>query len=315
DRSQHFRRLLRQISFGLCLQALASAGLLAVGGYLVINEHLSLGQLVAAEIVVALVVASFSKLGKQLESYYDLLAAVDKLGYLQDLPHERLTGDPLPAKSGGLAISIFDVAYAYHDHPTPAVNHITHTIQPGSRVAIVGPNGSGKSTLLDLILGLRVPEHGRIEYDGLDLRSLGLESVRDVVAVVRALEFFEGTILENLRMGRAECTLEAIRAALEKVDLYDVVMNLPEGLNTPLTPGGAPLSLGQANRLMIARALLAQPRLLVLDESIDGFDPELQKSLLAKLLAPNPDRTTIIITHRPDIMAACDQVISMTGAS
>lgn len=313
-RQQHFRIVLRQFMVALLLQALASTVLLGLGGYLVITEQLTLGQLVAAEIIVALVVASFTKLGKHLESYYDLLAAVDKLGHLMDLPLERSQGVAHQARSRGASIRINSIGFVYETGQRTVLDGFSLDIEPGERVALLGPNGAGKSTLVEILYGLRTPTRGHVEIDGIDLRNLRLESLREHISVVKGIEIFEGSILENLRMGREELSLAAVRQALQDVGLLEDLLDLPEGLNTQLGTGGAPLSLGQAERLMLARAVAAQPRLLVLDEMLDDMDQEVRHQVLPVILGRQAHWTLLVITHSQDVAALCDRKVRLGRA-
>jgi ABC-type bacteriocin/lantibiotic exporter with double-glycine peptidase domain len=303
---------MRQIGFALFLQAVSNAALLAVGGWLVVRERLTPGQLVAAQLVVALVVASFAKFGKQLESYYDLLAAIDKLGSLTDLPLERGGGTEHRARSRGASLALHDVDFGY-DERKRILSGFRVDIAPGECIAIVGPNGSGKSTLGELLFGLRSPDRGRIEIDGVDLRDVTLASFRSHAALVQGVEIFEGSLLANVRMGREGIGLEEVRDALRAVGLLDAVLGLPQGLLTPLWTGGRPLSLGQANRLMLARAMVGQPRLLILDESLDLLDPTDRDLVLHSLMRPEAPWTLVMITHRPDLAALCQRQIRLPG--
>jgi putative ABC transport system ATP-binding protein len=309
-RAAHFRVLMRQIGFALLLQASANAGLLAMGGYLVIMGKLTLGELVAAELVVTMVVATFAKLGKQIEAYFDMYAAVDKVGHLLDLPLERNGGIALQHRTGGLSLKLQSLKFSYgHDHSV--IQNLSMEIKAGERVALMGPNGVGKSTLMDIIFGLRTPTSGSVEIDGHDLRDYGLDLLRQDIAMVDRIEVFEGSVLENLRMGRHDISFDDVRSALERVGLLQSVMSLPEGLNTPLWPGGSPLSLGQANRLMLARAVLGQPRLLILDETLDNMDPSLRAKVLPAILGPGLNWTLIVVTHSEEVAKLCTRTIRL----
>ena len=310
-RGDHFWVLLRQMGFALFLQVAANVSLLAIGGWLVIQEKLTLGELVAAEIVVTLVVATFAKLGKQLEAYYDLLAAVDKLGHLIDLPLERSDGVRHQSHTGGISVSVRDLAYQYEGANKPALRPLNLSIEPGERIALTGPNGVGKSTLIELLFGLRQPKQGRVEIDGVDLRSLRLDTVREHVAMVHRIEVIEGSIYENIRMGRDTITLTEVLDALEKVGLREAVMAFPDGVQTRLWTGGSPLSLGQANRLMIARAIVGQPRLLILDESLDHMDQEIRDTVWPAILGPEPAWTVLVVTHSEEVAARCTRRIHL----
>ncbi len=308
-RADHFRVLMRQLGFALVLQAVANVALLGIGGVLVIRGELTLGELVAAEIVVTLVVATFTKLGKQLEAYYDLLAAVDKLGYLIDLPVER-DGGAAHRATGGAAVEAREVSFAY-DPGRGVLNRLSLRLEPGERVALVGPNGAGKSTLAELLYGLRSPAGGSVTLDGLDTRSIRLDDLREHVALVKGVEIIEGTILENVRLGRDEVSLADARDALDRVGLWDAVLDTPGGLEARLGANGSPLSLGQAARLMVARALVGRPRLLILDEALDHMDAQARARVLPAVLGPESPWTLLVITHSDEVAALCGRSIRL----
>lgn len=309
-RQNHFGIILRQLVFALLLQAVASTVLLGLGGYLVIQGQLTLGQLVAAEIVVSLVVASFAKLGKQLETYYGLMAAMDKLGQLMDLPLERNEGVEHHPRGAGASVLVRDLTFGY-DESRPVLEGFNLELHAGDRVALLGPNGAGKTTLLELLFGMRQPERGRIEIDGMDLRDLRLESLREHIAIVRGLEVFDGTIIDNVRMGRDELSVADVRRALESVGLLEDLLDLPDGLRTRLSVGGRPLSLGQAERLMLARAIVGNPRLLVLDEVLDDMDRSVRAEVLPAILGPNARWTLLVITHSQEVAALCGRQVRL----
>lgn len=307
-RGKHFRVLMRQVIGSFTLQALASATLLGVGGWLVISRQMTLGQLVAAEIVVALVVSGFTKFGKHLESFYDLMASLDKLGYLTDLPVERETGGAMVQKEGGARLRMRDVT-VHAGIRGKLLEGVNLELEGGARVALVGGTGSGKSTLLDLLYGLKQPQGGYVEIDGRDYREVKLGDLRNQIGLVRDPQIFEGTILENLQLGDAGMTVEEASAALEQVGLLDSVLRLPEGLGTKLATGGLPLSPGQRVQLELARALAHSPRLLILDECLDWLDalPE-RDALLDFLFDRKRGWTLVVVSHTADILRRCDRV-------
>ncbi len=310
-RGAHFRILLRQSVFAFAVQVAASVALLALGGYLVHTEQLTLGQLVAAEIVVTLVVGTFAKFGKQLESFYDLLAAVDKIGYLIDLPIERPGGVVHAGGAHPAKLDVHDVEFAYEGIQRNTVSRFSMRVGPGDRVAVTGPNGSGKSTLMDILYGLRSPSAGWVEFDGMDMRELNLEAMRHHIALVQRIEIFEGTLLDNVRMGRSDIGVSQVRHALEQVGLLETAMALPAGLETPLWTGGSPLSLGHANRLMLARAIVGRPRLLILDETLEQMDESIQKKIIPLIFDRSAPWTLVLVTHSPEIQSMCDRVIRL----
>ena len=312
-RSRHFRILLRQILGGFGIHAVASGLLLGVGGWLVIQLQLTLGQLVAAEIVVSLILSGFSKLGKHLELYYDLVAAVDKLGYLQDLPDEPSGRELLPVASGPARLRFREVSFGYAGR-LALLSGVTFEVPPGQHTGLTGRHGSGKSTLLDLIYGFRQATGGSVEIDGFDLRELERARLRSQVALVREGEIFDGSIVDNVRMGRAIDTGE-IRAALAQVGLLEHCLLLPKGLETRLQSGGSLLSSGQAIRLLLARALVGRPRLLLIDEALDHTDdsPELE-AIFSVLFDPKAPWTLILASSQPALLQRCSAVYEVKTA-
>lgn len=298
-RAVHFRILMRQFGGSLAIQALASASLLGVGGVLVIQRQLALGQLVAAELVVAAVVTGIAKIAKHLESYYDLLASVDKLAALTGLPLES-DGTEAPSASqvpAGLHVRMQEFAV---------------TVKPGDRVGIKGNSGAGKSLLVDAICGYRQPLGCTVEIDGTDIRHLRLAQLRLSVELVRGVEVFQGSILENIRVGRKEIGVQDLQATLELLGLWEAIQALPEGLNTVLTPGGFPLSEGQGQVLMIARAIAGKPRLLILDEALDYLmDAEVRERISDVLFQAATPWTLLVVTSRPELLARCGKILDL----
>ena len=311
-RRTHYRIVLRQLLFALGLQATVAAALLGLGGWLVLQGQLTLGQLVAAELIVTVIVGSFAKMGKHLETFYDLLASVDKLGHLFDLPierHDKLFH--LPA-AGPAHVAVRQVAYAYGGHSAHAALHgVSFEVQPGQCVALLGPSGSGKSTLIDLLSGVRQPTSGHVELDGIDLRELRVDSLREHLAVARTIQIFHGTIDENVRLNRPHVSAQDVRQALAAVGLVDELLELPDGLNTMLQTDGAPLSTTQALRLMLARAMVGRPRLLLIDGTLDALPDEMQEAMLANLLGPGRPWTTLIATGRRGVSDRCEQAVPL----
>jgi ABC-type bacteriocin/lantibiotic exporter with double-glycine peptidase domain len=309
-RKSHWSILFRQIIGSLAMQAVGTAAVLAAGGYLVMERQLTLGQLVAAELVVAATLSSFSKFGKQLETYYDLLAAVDKLGYLTDLPLEHNGPENVPA-IGCACVELRQVGFQYASGRT-MLSEVNLRIEPSSRVGFTGPSGSGKSTLVDLIYGFREPTSGAMLLDGADYRSLKLYDVRNQLAIVRSPEIFHGSIEENIRLGNPNLGSAEIRRIMDFAGLSPAVEALPEGLKTELVTGGQPLTAHQTMLLMVARAIACQPRLLILDEILDRMEetPE-RDELITRLIDRANPWTLIIVSSSPSILRRCDRVFTV----
>ena len=301
-RKKHFRIVWRQTLFALLLEAIASTVLLGLGGWLVINRQLTLGQLVAGELIVTLVLTALSKSGKYVEIFYDLQASLDKLGVIDELPLEPEGGEILPSSDAPMRV----IAEIHHGDQRVK----RFEAQPGERVAVIGKSGSGKSFLLETLALLRVPREGLLEFDGIDARSLDRAATRLRTALVGTSETFAGTVAENVRVGRTELSAADVREALEMVGLHEEIARLPQGVATPLFSDGLPLSTNEILRLSVARAIAGKPRLLLIDGLLDGLDihdcPELVESLFERA----SPWTLVIVTARDDITRRCDKTVN-----
>jgi ABC-type bacteriocin/lantibiotic exporter with double-glycine peptidase domain len=315
ERSKHFRVLLRQYGATLILQAVGVSALLGVGGFLVIGNRLTIGQLIAAELIVTTVLASLTKFSKQLSLFYDLLAAVDKIGYFTDLPLEKSGREPVRSVTGGARVALSNVTFNYEGRPGGVLEGISVTMEAGSRLGITSGTGGGKSTLLDLIYGLRLPVSGAIEYDGQDYRELRLGDLRSQIARVGEPEIFAGTITDNIRLGNAGLSLAGIREALAAVGLLEDVKAFPEGLQTELVTNGLPLSRKQAVRLALARAIAGRPRLLIIDEMLDWLDEPECGQLLDMLFDRQQPWTLLVATRRPEVLARCERIYRLDSGN
>ncbi|RWZ68370.1 ABC transporter ATP-binding protein [Labedella populi] len=209
------------------------------------------------------------------------------------------------------AVRFTDVSFGYPGSLEPAVSGVTWSIPRGTHAAIVGVSGSGKSTLTSLLARVWDPQSGSVELDGIDLRGIPLGEVRSRVAIVSQRPFVFGrSVRENLVLGAPDATKEEIAAALHVATLEDVVASLPQGLDTPLRERGARLSGGQLQRLALARALITDPDVLVLDESTGALDPVTEHSVRQRLAAwAGGHRTIVEVTHRVDQVLGTDRVL------
>ena len=308
-RKSHFRVVMRQVVFALALQAVAATALLGLGGWLVISGELTLGQLVAAELIVMVIVGTFAKLGKLFESFYDLLASVDKLGKLFDLPIERHDKLFHLQDASAAAVSFHSVTQLIGSESLHS--GLTFELSPGHSLAVVGSAGAGKSALFDLITGVRHPSGGHISLDAIDLRELRPDSLREHVSLSRDVEIFHGTIEENVHLNRPQINAADVREALEMVCLLDEVMELRDGLSTAVQTNGAPLSASQASRLMIARAIVGRPRLLLIDGTLDRLDDAVAEEILDRISGPKQPWTLIVSTGRGHVVARMQHVLDL----
>ena len=309
-RRSHFRVLLRQFTFAVCLQAIASTVLLGVGGYLVVNNELTLGQLVASELVVTAIVSAFAKIGKSLESFYDLMAAMDKVGHLLDLPVEpapqycQVGEGPARVRWQNLPLTV--------DGSHGAGSSVE--IEAGERVVVTGPSASGKSWLFEVLGGLRQTPYGFAEVAGLDVREADLISNGSLVALARYPEIFNGTLLENIRLGRGWISESDVRSAMELVGVWDATLELSSGLYTVLQSGGFPLSSTQRVRLMLARAIVSKPQVLLVDSILETLSPDERWAVWCSLSDKKHPWTLLISTYDQRIIDQCSRVIRLNVA-
>ncbi|MBX9695524.1 MAG: ATP-binding cassette domain-containing protein [Cyanobacteria bacterium] len=307
-RRSHFAVLFRQSFSTYLFQALASAGILAIGGWLVINRQLTLGQLVAAELVVLNVLSALEKLIRNCDTYYDLLTGLDKVGHLTDLPLERKTGTEMNDTAGGACVVVQDVCFRYHPD-IPVLNNVNLTVEAGERASLVGASGAGKTTLAQILCGLLEPDSGAIEFAGMDVRDVNLPAMRRCIGFVGdANEIFEGTIEENVRMGREYVSHKDIRWALGISQLSEEIARLPEGMQTQLIASGKNFSRGQVQRLLIARAIAHHPSLLILDEAFTGIDEKTKIAIVDQLLNSEYPWTLIDISHDAEVVKRSDHI-------
>ncbi len=298
NRKAHFKILMSQIVGTLSLQVIASSVLLGLGGLLVIKRQLTLGQLVASELIVTSVLTGVGKFGKYLECYYDLVAAADKLDYLLNLPEEEQ--GPLPAAGEfqnypAYSICFNEIEYAYLE-TTPCLTGVTFRAQKGQKVVIYGARASGKSTLCDLLYQLKQPLRGTIQLNGIDSRDCHSREYREKIAFLRDAELMDGTLFDNLKIHRENLTLREAYAACEKVGVLKEIHDFPLGLMTPVSAGRVPLSQGQAKLLALARAILSEPKLFVLDGFLDDLDDE-SKNLALRYFLQECPATVVMTTH------------------
>jgi ABC-type multidrug transport system fused ATPase/permease subunit len=188
-------------------------------------------------------------------------------------------------------------------------------VQPGEKVVIWGGSGAGKSYLANLIYRLSEPTKGRIRLDEFNVATIHPQELRDEISLIRNVEIFHGTIRDNVTVGRKTISDSHVSAALELVGLTDDIFALPAGLDTVLRGTAAPLSQSQALRLMVARGLLAKPRLLILDGTLDMIDERSRKQLLFSLLSKDCPWTTVVLTHEEDIVPLFPKAYRITSGA
>lgn len=310
-RSQHFNVLIFQYKVMIAFKVLIVTSLLLAGSFLLINDQISIGQFVAAEVIIVLVVNSVEKLILSLETVYDTLVSVDKLGQVMDLdlehhePHEKVV-DPT---SEGLKFSMENVVFQPADALVPLLAGVSLSIDPGKKVVVTGKSGSGKSAMMALFSGLYEEYQGKVLVNDLSLEYINLEKFRGMVGDFLELQqIFQGTILENICMGR-EHTQEQLDYLIELVGLKEFIYQAPLGLETPLQPEGKGLSKTIAHQILLARGFVGNPKALIMENILNYVDPKVKERVVDYIM--KGPWTLILISDEPEVQQLADEVILM----
>ncbi|WP_019499243.1 peptidase domain-containing ABC transporter [Pseudanabaena sp. PCC 6802] len=297
----------------LTIEALITTILLWFGAWQVIQNNLTIGQLVAFNMLLGNVIRPFQRLTVLWNELQEVVIAVERINDVIDTaPEEDLlhqTRQTLPPINGYIQ---FDrVTFRYHpDSDINTLENLSFSAQPGQMVALVGRSGSGKTTIAKLLLGLYSPTEGKILIDGYDVSGLSLRSLRQQIGVVDQDTFlFGGTIRENICISHPEAKLDDIIEAAKQAGAHQFIKELPMGYETQIGEGGGMLSGGQRQRLAIARALLGNPRLLILDEATSSLDAESERIIQSNFNTILKNRTTLVIAHRLSTVRNADLIL------
>lgn len=312
-RVSHFKVLMTQLISAVGMYAVIGTGMLVLGGTLVIKGQINLGQFVAAELIIFGVLSAFVRFITKLEYFYDLLAAVDKLGVLENLPLE-MAGKHQANNEGYQRLDCVDISFSHHPQ-IPVVRNLNFNLYRGQSLAVVGALGSGKSTFVELVTGLRQPEQGHLSYNGIDVRQLDLSHLRDRIGIANKIEWQQGSILENLRLTRDRIEIDHIVDVLQMLGLWADISKLEHGIETELTDYGAPMSYTQLQRLMLARAIIGAPDLLIIDGLLDGLAQHELDQVLTLLNRYQASWMLIVTTRFNHIAQQFQQVIKLGSSN
>ena len=313
-RKSHFRVLVTQYSYIVLFKTGITAALLILGAMLVIQREITLGQFVASEVVIILILNSVEKVITYMDVVYDMLTAVDKIAHVTDLPLEKSGGVDFRKSMAHLPISVDvkNLYYKYPDSQSYILKDINMNVLPGQSVCLAGPGGGGKTALTQLLSGINSDFEGSITINKYSIRDLDLTNLRDHLAKNISMEdIFEGSVLENITVGKSYLTVQDAIDALEKTGIYDWVNGLSDGLNTNLVSGGKGLPRSIVLKLILARCIAKKPSLIVLNDYFSSLSNK-DKTQLIKMLSARENKWSLIaVSNDPLIMEACDKVIVM----
>lgn len=311
-RKSHFRILVIQYMNVIGFKAFVAGGLLIIGSILVLDNQINLGQFVATEIIIILIINSVEKLIRTMEPVYDVLTALEKIASITDLELEREGGVPLELSENRspLSVSVKNLTYGTNHIGQTLLKNISFDIAAGERVMVYGYSGSGRSKLLELLAGLYQNYEGVILYNDQSANSLDLRSLRSHIGDSLSEEdIFEGTIAENILIGKDWIDFNDLKWASEQTGLIDYIKQLPEGFYTQLSPKGSGLPEHIVRKIKIARSIAEQPPLVIWQESMHLFTRGDKEIVNACMLSKDKPWTLIVSSGSKHIAEQCDRIL------
>ncbi|NBI51309.1 peptidase domain-containing ABC transporter [Photobacterium alginatilyticum] len=294
------------------LQKSTSVGVIWIGASLVMSLELTIGQLIAFNMMTSHVSQPVAKLIELWQQFVQTRVAVDKLGDMLNQPVEQDLGCHSPTDPLNGDLLMRGVVFRYQPDLQPVLQGIDLHVKAGESLGIVGPSGSGKSTLTRLLQKLYTPESGEILIDGMPLHSLSPNYLRSQIGVVLQENYlFNRSVRKNIAVKDPTVGLEKVVAAAKLAGAHEFILQLPLGYDTVLAEGGSSLSGGQRQRIAIARALMADPKILIFDEATSALDDESQALIQANMAEIARGRTVITIAHRLSTVRDCDRIITL----
>jgi len=313
NRSVHFKVLISQYAYVLLFKAIVTGGLLIIGTILVVNREITLGQFVASEVIIILILNSVEKIIMYMDVVYDMLTAVDKIAHVTDLPLEKTGGIDIPhnqLKEKGMSVELKNLTYKFPDARNASIKNINLKINAGEKICISGGTNSGKTTLTDIIAGIYSDYDGIITYNKYNLKDLDRTFLRDKIGKnVSQEDIFEGSVIDNILVGKPFAKMEDAIDAIEKVGLTDQVYQLPDGFQTEILSAGKGFSSSFVNKMILARSLAKKPALLILNDFFGNFQKHERLKLIEVLTNPDNKWSLIVVSNDPILMAAVDRVV------
>lgn len=297
-REKHFNVIKRQFTQLIVFKVILTASLLLIGGFLVLSQEMNIGQFVASEIIILLVINSSEKIIFGLETFYDVLTSIEKIGQVTDFELEE--EDPIESDTcyTNITIETENLTFKFPDSDNSILNSISLKIEQGERIVIEGENGSGKTTLIRILSGLLQKTSGSFYINDDTFKKINLKQYRSQIGSIIYNETpFEGTLLENITFNDKNISTEDLKWAIEGVQLSSFVKSLPKGLETRVFPEGRQLSSSNAQKLLLARSIVHKPRILFYEDPTDRMDENTANEII-DFITSEKNKWTIIVSSK-----------------
>jgi ABC-type bacteriocin/lantibiotic exporter with double-glycine peptidase domain len=303
----------RQYKGNMVWQALGHSSLLGVAGWLLSIGQITLGQFVASEVVVGTLLMGFDTVARRVYAMFYVFTSLSELAFVfshpKDMEHTKVSV-PLPDPTlHGVRLTCDNVSFTYPNAEAPVFHAFNVEVAPGEKVAIFSTSSTGKTTLTRLLAGLYTPTSGTVRYNDVDLRDLDMDSINSCRGLVldSQVSLIEATLEENITLGRPSITYEDLRWALRFVELEEEVDALPLGMKTPVRARGKGFSTGQSLRILVARAIITRPQVLILDGTLHSMQPTTREVILRRLCSKEEPWSVVFVSNDPTLKAHVDR--------
>ena len=310
-RTQHFKILLTQFWSLISFKVIITASMLILGSYLLLNQQINIGQFIAADIIIISIIASIEKVIINLDSVYEAMVSVEKLGKITEAEEEKSGSLVLHANNEGVSIQFADVNFSYNGDK-PVINKINFNVEKGEMIQIAGVSGAGKSTVLRLLTGAFTQYNGSVLIDGIPAANYDLKSLRQLTGILLgSQDIFYGTLLQNITMDSHKITVSQVTKLADIVGLSAFVKDSKDGYDTVLQPVGLKLSGRVRKNILLMRALLGEHRLLLLEDPFDHLE-EPNKTNTIQYLRESKNVTVLIASQDQQLSNYCNKVITLS---
>lgn len=299
-REKHFSVIKRQYSQLILFKIIITAGLLLIGGYLVLTQRMNIGQFVASEIVILLVINSVEKIILGMETFYDILTSIEKIGEVTDMDIEDAVEAESKSCYNSITLETENMFFKFPEAPNDILKDISLKIEQGERISLKGSNGAGKTTLMRILAAVLRPTTGAFYINDNTFNKIDLVQYRvQIGSIIHGETPFEGTIMENITFNDPSVNPEDIKWALDAVQLTPYIKTLTNGLDTMVYPEGKQLSASNAQKILLARSIIRRPRVLFYEDPTDKIDEQAAREIIDFICAPENSWTVVVSSANP----------------